>query len=103
MYRDTVTIFNRKKGRGGDTWYPTVLTGVNLNKDKGEIYARYGAESSDNAVLNVRYDSDGENIVINGRTWMQPKQWRKPSSALSGMRKPQQAVTGISDILCRMR
>lgn len=84
MYRDTVTIFNRKKGRGGDTWYPTVLTGVNLNKDKGEIYARYGAESSDNAVLNVRYDSDGENIVINGRTWMQPKQWRNaPESGIT--------------------
>lgn len=86
MYKDTVTIFNRKKGREGDTWYPTVLTGVNLNKDKGEIFQRYGANSSDNAVLNVRYDDDGESWTVGGKTWVKPKEWLRladPSGSLT--------------------
>lgn len=77
MYHDTITIFNRKKGRDGDTWYPTVLTGVNLNKDKGEVIAKYGPNASDNAILNVRYENDGEDIIIGGKQWMQPKQWQR--------------------------
>ncbi len=76
MYHDTITIFNRKKGREGDTWYPTVLTDVNLNKDKGEVIARYGPNSSDNAILNVRYENDGEDVIIGGKQWIQPKQWQ---------------------------
>ena len=77
MYHDTITIFNRKKGREGDTWYPTVLTDVNLNKDKGEVIARYGPNSSDNAILNVRYENDGEDIIIGDKQWIQPKQWQR--------------------------
>lgn len=77
MYHDTITIFNRKKGRDGDTWYPTILSGVNLNKDKGEVIARYGPNSSDNAILNVRYENDGEDMIIGGKQWMQPKLWQK--------------------------
>lgn len=54
MYKDTVTVFNRQRGRDGDVWYPTVLHGVNLNIDKGAILKQYGPESQDNAILNVK-------------------------------------------------
>ena len=55
MYRDIVTVFNRLKTREGDIWYPTVIPGVNLNMDRGAIVAKYGEQSQDNCILNVRY------------------------------------------------
>ena len=57
MYKDTITLFNRKEGDAGDTWYPTVLRNVQLNMDRAAIMAKYGAESADNAVLHVRYST----------------------------------------------
>lgn len=80
MYKDTVTIFNRKKGSEGDTWYPVILHGVNLNKDKGEIFRRYGASATDNAILNARYEQSGNTILIDGKTWKSPKEWAKLTS-----------------------
>lgn len=55
MYKDVVTVFNEQRSRNGSVWYPTVLTGVNLNMDRGAVVARYGEQSQDNAILNVRY------------------------------------------------
>lgn len=57
MYSDTVTIFNRYESRLGDMWYPTVLHDVNVMADRSAIVQKYGEESKDNAVLNVRYDA----------------------------------------------
>ena len=57
MYKDVVTVFNEQRSRDGSVWYPTVLTGVNLNMDRGAVVARYGEASLDNAILNVRYKS----------------------------------------------
>ena len=75
MYKDVITIFNRKEGDEGDTWYPTVIRNVQLNMDRAAILAKYGAQSSDSAVLNVRYKKDGEKIIIAGKRWLPPKQW----------------------------
>lgn len=86
MYKDTVTLFNRKGGAEGDTWYPAVLSGVNLNKDKGEVFRRYGPNASDNAVLNVRYDQTEDEITVCGKKWLQPKEWARqqdPSGAIT--------------------
>lgn len=58
MYRDVVTVFNHQKTRNGDIWYPRILSGVNLNMDRGAIVAKYGEQSQDNAILNVRYKPD---------------------------------------------
>lgn len=55
MYNDTVTLFCRYESRLGDAWYPTVLRNVHINMDKSAIMAKYGAESRDSAILNVRY------------------------------------------------
>lgn len=75
MYKDVVTLFNRKEGSEGDTWYPTILRNVQLNMDRAAILAKYGAQSADSAVLNVRYKMDGEEIIVAGKHWLPPKQW----------------------------
>ncbi len=73
MYNTTVTLFNRKEGRMGDTWYPSILRNVHLNIDKAAIIAKYGAETQDNAILNVRYI--GESKMVGAKPWLPPKQW----------------------------
>ena len=82
MYQDTVTLFNRKPGSAmtGDTWYPTVLKGVNLNIDRAAILSKYGAESQDNAVLFVPYTGD---VIISGKPWMPPKEWDQTEDSLT--------------------
>lgn len=77
MYSDTITLFNRYESRAGDTWYATVLHNVHLNIDKAAILAKYGAESSDAAMLNVKYDLVNGKIMIQGKTWLPPKEWDK--------------------------
>lgn len=77
MYTDTVTLFNRHKSSSGDVWYPTVLSGVNLTIDKAAIVAKYGAESKDNAILNVRcLLRDGAKMVAD-KIWLPPKEWSR--------------------------
>lgn len=90
MYQDTITLFNRKPGeRGqGDTWYPTVIKGVNLNIDRAAILANYGSESQDNAVLHIPYHrKNGEiTIVCDSETekqWMSPKSWDKTEDSIT--------------------
>lgn len=85
MYKDTATLFNRKPGgRGqGDIWYPTVLRNVNLNVDRAAIMAKYGSESTDNAMLMVRYQTDGNEILVAGKPWMLPKEWDKTEDSLT--------------------
>lgn len=76
MYSQTITIFNRKEGSSGDTWYPTVLKNVHLEMDRAAILAKYGAQSSDNAVLHVPFVTDKSgSILIGGKQWFPPKEW----------------------------
>lgn len=86
MYTDTITLFNRKEGRMGDTWYPSILRNVQLNIDKAAILAKYGAEAQDSAILNIRYTQDGENKIVGGKPWLSPKQWEAQAS-------PEKALT----------
>lgn len=85
MYKDTITLFNRKSGGRGqpDTWYPTVIEGVNLNIDRAAILAKYGTDAQDNAALSIRYtEQDGE-ILVAGKPWMPPKEWDKTEDSLT--------------------
>lgn len=75
MYNDTVTLFNRYSNRQGDTWYPSVLRNVHLNMDKAAILAKYGPESQDSAVLNVRYAKNGQDLIVGDKPWRPPKEW----------------------------
>ena len=85
MYKDTVTVFNRKDGGRvqGDVWLPTVIKNANLVIDKAVINNQYGPESSDNAVLNVRYRMDGDTVVVAGKPWMPPMEWDKTMDSLT--------------------
>ena len=77
MYQDTVTLFIRKEGNEGDTWYPVILPNVQINTDRAAIVAKYGAESADSAQLHVRYVQEGNEKKIAGKTWKPPKEWEK--------------------------
>lgn len=86
MYKDTITLFNRKEGNEGDTWHPTVLHNVHVNMDRAAILAKYGAESADSAVLHIRYKQDGENKIVGNKPWRPPKVWDQlldPANALT--------------------
>lgn len=75
MYKDTITLFNRKEGDEGDTWFPTVIHNVHLNIDRAAIVAKYGAEASDSAVLHIRYQQHDADKLIAEKPWLPPKQW----------------------------
>ena len=75
MFADTVTVFNRYVSRLGDMWYPTVIHNANLLIDKAAIIAKYGAESNDNAILNIHYDLVDGQIMVDGKPYLQPKEW----------------------------
>lgn len=75
MFNDTVTIFNRYESRLGDTWYATVLHNVQFNMDKAAIAAKYGAESQDNAILNIHYKVVDGKKMIGDKEWLPPKVW----------------------------
>lgn len=80
MFSDTVTVFNRYKSRLGDMWYPTVIHGVNLLIDKAAIVAKYGAESKDNAVLNIHYQTVDGQIMVGGKPYLFPKEWDRQTN-----------------------
>lgn len=83
MYKDTVTLFCQYKDqRKNITWYPSILRNVNLNLDKAAIIAKYGAESKDNAVLNVRYHLGEVNVMVGKKIWLPPKEWDKQTNDL---------------------
>lgn len=89
MYQDTITLFNRKKSNtAGDTWYPTVIKGVNLNIDRAAILAKYGASSQDNAALHIQYQQENGEITIacdseTTKPWMSPKEWDETEDSLT--------------------
>ena len=80
MYSDTVTIFNRYESRLGDMWYPTVLRGVNFMSDRSAIVQKYGEQSKDNAVVNVRYDNVNGKVFVAGKEYFQPKEWDRQTN-----------------------
>lgn len=80
MYQETITLFNHYKSRLGDMWYPTVLRGVNINVDKAAIVAKYGAESKDNAVLNVRFYTVKGKPFVDGKEYLPPKEWENQTN-----------------------
>lgn len=78
MYKDTVTLFNRYVDSMGNTmWFPHVLSNVNLNSDKSVINSKYGEQSKDNAVLNVKYHIAENKKMIGEKPYFLPKEWEK--------------------------
>lgn len=82
MYADTITLFNRYESRLGDTWYPTVLHGVDLNVDRASIIAKYGEGSADNAILHIKYSVADGVKTVGGKKYLPPKEWDKQTNDL---------------------
>ena len=86
MYSDTITLFNRKRQKSGDTWYATVLRGVDLNADKAAVVEKYGATSKDAALLHVKFAIQEGGIAVGGKPYYQPKAWQ-------ALENPAEAIT----------
>lgn len=81
MYSDSVTVFTRYEDSFGDiTWYPTVIDGANLLIDKSAIVAKYGAESKDNVILNIRYRTENGQIIVADKPYFPPKEWERQTN-----------------------
>lgn len=76
IYKQTVTVFNRVKSNDDTFWYPTVIENVHLITDRSIIISTYGEQSADNAKLHIRYKPVSGSAVVNGKTYMPPKQFR---------------------------
>lgn len=86
MYKDTVTVFCRKKDSiNGGVWYPYILHDVNVNMDKGTIAKIYGDEATDNVILNVRYKKDNDDVMISDLKWLPPKEWQRSEDKSSAI------------------
>lgn len=81
MFNDTITVFNSYEDSFKNiTWYPTVISGVNLLIDKAAIVAKYGAQSKDNALLNINYQTIGGQIMVDGKSYLTPKEWGRQTN-----------------------
>ena len=107
MYNDTVTLFNRYRKEDGDLWYPAILRNVNFNMERAALVAKYGADTQDNAILNISYVLEefgegepqcrlvpwlkGRKLVAAGEIWLPPHEWDALAGTLEDGRPP--AVT----------
>lgn len=80
IYKQTVTLFNRKIVGEKTYWYPVVIPNVHLIIDRSIIISTYGEQSQDNAKLHIRYAPNGDDAVIaidgGSRVYMLPKAYR---------------------------
>ena len=80
LYKQTVTLFNRKQMSGATYWYVSVLDGVHLIIDRAAIISTYGEQATDNAKLHIRYSPSGEDAVVQtrdgGKVYLKPKAFR---------------------------
>ena len=90
IYNQTVTLFNRIKtdtDEGEETlWYPTVLKNVHLIDSHASTWNNQGGASGDNAELRVMYSVSGGKILIAGKPYYTPKEYRR-------LAEPQNAIT----------
>lgn len=75
MYQDTVTIFNKYESTTETIWYPTTLHNVDLNADRGAIARVYGSDSTDNARLHVKFNTQDGLIYVGNKPYYPPKEW----------------------------
>ena len=61
-------------------WYPTVIDGCNLLIDKAAIVAKYGAESKDNAILNINYQTVDGDIMVADKPYLPQKEWERQTN-----------------------
>ena len=75
MYSNTVTVFNLHKDKSGDTWYPTVISNVDLVVDRGANIEKTGSDSADSSKLHIRYQNIVGKVMIEGKEYLAEKAW----------------------------
>ena len=80
MYTDKITLFNFYRSSLGDMWYPHLIENCNLLIDKSAIVAKYGAESKDNAILNIHYHTVDGQVFVDGKPYLPPKEWERQTN-----------------------
>ena len=87
LYKQTVTVFNRKIVGEKTYWYPVIIPNVHLIVDRSIIISTYGEQAQDNAKLHIRYTPNGNGAIVavsgGTRSYMQPKVFR--ASGVQGM------------------
>ena len=80
LYKQTVTLFNRKEVGDETFWHVSVLDGVHLIIDRAAIISTYGEQATDNAKLHIRYTPSKSGAVVatrgGARTVLKPKEFR---------------------------
>lgn len=89
MYDKIVTVFNYRENASGAVWYPHVLSGVDLNTDRGAILKKYGPDNADNAELHIAcVHQDGKTLIRDAAgellSWRPPKEWKSQETDLLG-------------------
>lgn len=93
MYDKKITLFNYCEDPETEkaSWYPHVLSNVDLNTDKGAILKKYGSDTTDNAQLHIAYymhatDPEDDRIMIATAggmfPWIPPKKWKRQTNNL---------------------
>ena len=82
LYKQTITLFNRKKENGVDFWYPFILDGVHLIMDKAIIISTYGEQSQDNARVHIQYNPTSAGPQVKNKTYMLPKVYAESGNPL---------------------
>ena len=86
IYKQTVTLFNRLKIADEETvWYPTVLRNVHLVTDHGAAWNMQGGTKTDNARLHVRYKPYRGRILVAGKPYFSPKEFRRLAAPQNGI------------------
>lgn len=73
MYTDTVTLFCEKEG----IWYPYVLKGVTLHKNKSSNMEKLGPENADTVKLHVRYIKQEGKLLIGEYVYREALEWEE--------------------------
>ena len=87
IYKQTVTVFNRKEIGGTIYWCPNVIRNVHLIVDRSIIISTYGEHAQDNAKLHIRFVPVGDSVNIStdsgSKVYMTPKEFKR-SGDVSG-------------------
>lgn len=75
LYKQTITLFNRKSDGFETIWYPFIIKNVHLIIDKAVIIGSYGEQSQDNARVHIRYKPTVDGAVVDGKLYLPQKEW----------------------------
>ena len=77
MYKDTVTVFNRRTVDGKILWYPTVIEGVHVDASFAGAEAGYGRKQDCRAAVLIPYIRLEGASAVAGKLVLPPRLWQQ--------------------------